>query len=117
MAARISSFCQGPNPLGPTKTAQVSDSAKALSMAGARDCLESNAIFPAKPDAFFVKESASQLLDARFICITMRKKDVERHLGACLPVRQSWRMPPLSILDNRVLLVTSSPVSQGDFDR
>ena len=34
MAARISSFCQGPRPLGPTKTAQVSDSAKAFSMSG-----------------------------------------------------------------------------------
>ena len=34
MAARISSFCQGPNPLGPTNTAQVSDFARASSIAG-----------------------------------------------------------------------------------
>jgi hypothetical protein len=34
MAARISSFCQGPKPPGPTKTAQVSDSAKAFSISG-----------------------------------------------------------------------------------
>jgi hypothetical protein len=38
----------------------------------------------------FLREPASQLLNGRFIGTAMRKKDVERHLGASLPLRHSW---------------------------
>jgi hypothetical protein len=43
------SFCQGPKPLGPTKTAQVSDSAKAFSMSGCQGLPGISAICLAKP--------------------------------------------------------------------
>jgi hypothetical protein len=65
----------------------------------------------------FPRKPASQLLHSGLIGTAMRKKDVERHLGAPLPVRQSWRRPSVSILDNRDLLVTLFHTSQGGPDR
>jgi hypothetical protein len=78
MAARISSFCQGAKTLGPTKTAQVSDSPKDFSMSGCHGLpgigchLSSQAWMPS-----FASRRANSST-ARFIGIAMRKKDVGR---------------------------------------
>jgi hypothetical protein len=40
----------------------------------------------------FPRQSTSQVVNIRFICTAMRKKDVERHLGVALSENQSGRM-------------------------